>query len=447
MSRSSIVFALTLALACVGWLNLVRVALRFCNLPPAPVSLVTLGWPAPRGEIAKLITLPDGVTAYVVLAHENRAIVCRVDLTTGRASGCTELPYVARRGVLHVYAAGQLVIESNGAILRFDADGVPRRIELPKAAEWSLAQLTWSEKDQRFVVVRERWVGDGLSWQYVRLPVDPRGVRIDPGDVEDDVAAGSHLSALTAVFPSGSVVYRRSGEYCVPTRHGEPRCAAKMYVSSGQQGELRDLQPGARWADARGIGSERKTQGMSLPATGRCELAIAVRDDASEEPQISCIGPDGVHEARLGDELARFRTRSSGGVSIIEAERVDGKRFLIARKASDAERIRVVASHRAVLLLSEGAVPLGTDLEPSSVPPLSTRVAEILRERWRVAAGETAGHLLALLLFPAFAWLAVRAWRSRRGSGWTLISVVLLQLHAAITFVAQFGFPERFVPP
>ena len=74
-------------------------------------------------------------------------------------------------------------------------------------------------------------------------------------------------------------------------------------------------------------------------------------------------------------------------------------------------------------------------------------MAEILRERWRVAAGETAGHLLALLLFPAFAWLAVRAWRSRRGSGWTLISVVLLQLHAAITFVAQFGFPERFVPP
>lgn len=463
---AKIVLLVALVGAAWGWVRLVGVGWGFAQLPGRGATQRERGWPAGWDRIDKTLLLPDGQSAFLVPTRADGAAVCHLDLSTGRASHCTEIPYTHDQGgLVHAYASSTLAVVSwrgpggTATASLFTAAGRQREVELRDVGR--VTNVAFDGEKRRFSV---SYVVRGKSHWHTRFGL--AHIPLDGGEpeLENDEYVNTALhkfegNELVASYPTGTLVFQRWGEpgLCLAGGgRGERRCVQgeqTIFVGSTMRSSMGSTarRPDAQdlWVDARGVEAPlgKAAEGFERRPGGPCDLAIAVRDDGSEQPELACPTVDAGMEVKRGSELLRFRTLRAGGEAVLVAERADGSELRLAREANDASRVGYFIGSRAALVLTPYVMTLTEDLRPRKREPPRARLGQILERRFELARTETAAFLAALLLFPLLAWAAARLLRNPSPSRWIWLLSLSLALHGAFAAVALSQFAEfLFVP-
>lgn len=459
---AKIVLLVTLLGATWGWVRLVSVAWGFARLPGRGATQRERGWPARWERIEKVLLLPDGQSAFLVPTRADGAAVCHLELTTGRMSYCTEVPFAQPDGGLsHAYGASTLLVVSwrgpRGTAMAslFTAAGRQREVELREVGRITNAAFDGGKR--RFSV---SYVTEGKSHWHTRfglahIPLDGGEPELEKDEYVNTALHQFEGDELIASFPTGTMVFGRwkePGRCLAGGGRGERRCAEgaqTIFVGSTMRSTTGRPSASDLWVDARGVETPlgKAAEGFQRGATDPCDLAIHVRDDGSEQPELACPTRDAVMEVKRGGELLRFRTLSGGGESVLVVERADGTELRLAREANDAPRVGYFMGSRAALLSTPHLMPLTDDLRPRKPEPPRVRLGQILERRFELARTETAAFLVALLLLPLLAWGAVRLLRSATPSRWIWLLSLALALHGAFSAVALGRFAEFLVVP
>lgn len=459
---AKVVLLVTLAAASWGWVRLVSVAWGFARLPGRGATQRERGWPARWERIEKVLLLPDGQSAFLVPTRGEGAAVCHLELTSGRVSYCTEVPYAHPGGGLsHAYGSSTLLVVSwrgpGGTAMAslFTAAGRQREVELRDVGRITNAAFDGAKR--RFSV---SYVVEGKSHWHTRfglahIPLDGGEPELEKDEYVNTALHKFEGDELIASFPTGTLVFgrwRAPGRCVAGAGRGERRCVEgeqTIFVGSTMGSTALRPNAGDLWVDARGVETPlgKAAEGFERRPGGPCDLAIHVRDDGSEEPELACPTADNVMEVKRGSELVRFRTLRAGGESVLVAERADGTEVRLARDANEAPHVGYFMGQRAVLLSTPFLMPLTDDLRPRKPEPPRVRLGQILDRRFELARAETAAFLGALLVLPLLAWGAIRLLRSAAPSRWIWLLSLALALHGAFAAVALGRFAEFLIVP